>query len=177
MVAFYSPAQRWRELRAVAEDVQSSVFQFRKRTSMFSVKMSDPRKAEQALIDRLRASRTEVVQKAGLTDSSFARQHPGKVWKHGQNEKEADEPFDTTKLSMDGPADKEKFELDNHHSPMKPSQYISARLIPMLHYYQKRVPREFFMQKFTVILLLVSTAAIAILSSRISLLAIVIHAT
>ena len=46
----------------------------------------------------------------------------------------------------------------------KPSKYTSARLVPMLHYYQNRVPREYFKWKATIFLRLVSTASIAVLS-------------
>ena len=47
--------------------------------------------------------------------------------------------------------DKEK---DNHHSPMKPSQYISARLVPMLDYYRTQLPRKYMEWKATVFLIL-----------------------
>ena len=54
---------------------------------------------------------------------------------------------------------------DNHHSPMKPSQYIAARLVPMLDYYQTRVPRKDRERTLTVMTLVITTGAIAVSAS------------
>ena len=43
---------------------------------------------------------------------------------------------------------------DNHFPPMKPAQYITARLLPMLSYYQGRVPKKYRQWKGTVFSLL-----------------------
>jgi hypothetical protein len=48
---------------------------------------------------------------------------------------------------------------------MKSTQYISARLVPMLDYYQTRVPHKYREWKFTIFLMLAATSArIAVLS-------------
>ena len=58
-------------------------------------------------------------------------------------------------LSADAPvAIQDWAEVDNHHSPMKPSQYISARLVPMLDYYRTQLPRKYMEWKATVFLIL-----------------------
>jgi hypothetical protein len=46
MTAIFSPTQRWRELRAVAENLQSDIFQFRTRTGPYTVAMAKPRRPE-----------------------------------------------------------------------------------------------------------------------------------
>ena len=46
----------------------------------------------------------------------------------------------------------------------KPSQYVTARLIPLLDYYQNRVPNKYREYKTTVFMSLVATCNIAILS-------------
>ena len=46
----------------------------------------------------------------------------------------------------------------------KPSQFVTARLIPMLDYYQSRVPLKYREYKTTVFLSVASTCSIAILS-------------
>jgi hypothetical protein len=46
----------------------------------------------------------------------------------------------------------------------KPSQYVTARLIPLLDYYQNRVPNKYREYKTTVFMSLVVTCNIAILS-------------
>eukprot|EP01045_Picozoa_sp_COSAG04_P040247 COSAG04_NODE_11671_length_695_cov_0.909396_1_plen_161_part_10 len=92
---------------------------------------------------------------------------PDKVWRYGQNEAASSDEFDVTALSCDAPVDIERTtekDPDNHHSPMKPGQYINARLVPMLHYYQKRVPIKYREWKLTVFLMLTATSSIAVLS-------------
>jgi hypothetical protein len=46
----------------------------------------------------------------------------------------------------------------------KPSQYVAARLIPLLNYYQSRVPNKYKEYKTTVFLSLVATSSIAVLA-------------
>jgi hypothetical protein len=165
MTVFFSPARRWRELRAMAESMRSDVFQFRTRTGPFAVSMSEPRRPELEISARIQDARSMVVQMGGLTESSFTRQYPDKVWSHGQNKVASSQAFDLKLLSGDAPIDIEaRAIVDNHHSPMKPTQYISARLIPMLAYYRSRVPRKYREWKTTVFLMLTSTISIAVLS-------------
>ena len=156
MSAFLNPAQRWRELRAAAESLQSDIFQFRTRTGPFAMTMSDKRLPEAELFERVTKARDDVVAMAGLKESSFTQKYPDKVWKHGQNSSSA-------KGSSGGPTEPEE-QVDNHHSPMKPSQFISARIVPMLNYYQGRVPEKYREWKVTIFLLLAATAGITLLS-------------
>ena len=165
VTVFFQPSQRWRELRAMTERVQSDVFQFRTRTGVFAVSVAESRRPELQLMSKIQNARSTVIQLGGLTESSFTRQYPVSVYRHGQNKAASSQSFDLTKLSDDAPIDIENRAVtDNHHSPMKPSQYISARLIPMLHYYRTRVPKKYREQKTTVFLILLATSSIAVLS-------------
>ena len=47
---------------------------------------------------------------------------------------------------------------------MKPDQYISARLLPILDYYQDRLPRKYCIHKLTSFLAILATSSIAVLS-------------
>ena len=158
--AFFNPSLRWRELRAASESLQSDIFQFRTRTGAFAVTVSDDRRPELELRERIQNSRTRMVQMASLTESSFTRKYPDKVWRHGQNEGqllEGSHTFDVTKLSRDAPFDIEAIageNPDNHYAPMKPSQYISARLVPVLDYYQSRVPVKYREWKVTAFMMI-----------------------
>ena len=46
----------------------------------------------------------------------------------------------------------------------KPSQFVTARLIPMLDFYKSRVPKKYREYKTTVFLSVAATCSIAILS-------------
>jgi hypothetical protein len=124
VTAFNSPSQRWRELRAVAESLQSDIFMFRSRTGIYTVDRAEPRKPEASFIGRIGEARLDVVQLAGLTESSFLQKYKDKVYCHGQNEGSSADTFEIKNLSKEAPADMEHGVddqgrvIDNHHSPM-----------------------------------------------------------
>ena len=124
MNTFYDPSRRWRELRAVAESMQSDVFCFRTRTGIFSVDHTDIRGPEQVFLRKIQNSSIAVVQLAGLTESSFARNYTSGVYRHGQNKTSTADNFEIRKLSDDAPIHMMESGtpggrvIDNHHSPM-----------------------------------------------------------
>ena len=216
MNTFFDPSRRWRELRAVAESMQSDVFLFRTRTGPYKVDRATPRAAEQSFSGRVQAARVEVMQVAALAESSFNSMYKNHVYRHGQNANSATDAFNLEKLSEDAPLSIQKQNtrdghiVDNHHSPMcgvapslfyvavstrivrihngrgfvavpyilllfslmdhlpctrrKPSQYVDARLVPLLNYYQGCIPRKYREHKVTVFLLLATTCAVTVLS-------------
>ena len=104
MNTFYDPSRRWRELRAVAESMQSDVVRFRTRTGMFTVDRAEIRGPEQLFLRKIQSSRIAVVQLAGLTESAFARNnYSSGVYCHGQNKTSTPDNFEIRKLSHDAP--------------------------------------------------------------------------
>ena len=122
MNTFYDPSRRWRELRAVAESMQSDVVRFRTRTGMFTVDRAEIRGPEQMFLRKIQSSRISVVQLAGLTESAFARNYSSGVYRHGQNEASTPDNFEIRKLSPDAPIHMMGSGylgvIDNHRSPM-----------------------------------------------------------
>ena len=126
MYTFFDPSRRWRELRAIAEQLQSDVFMFRTRTGNYAVDRAEPRGPEQDFLKAIQASRVAVIQLAALTESSFTMKYNDNVYRHGQNEASAKDTFAIKKLSLDAPvhiagiesADAAGHILDDHHSPM-----------------------------------------------------------
>ena len=125
MNTFYDPSRRWRELRAVAESMQSDVVRFRTRTGMFTVDRAEIRGPEQLFLRKIQSSRISVVQLAGLTESAFARNnYTSGVYCHGQNKTSTPDNFEIRKLSPDAPihmmgrGSANACVVDNHHSPM-----------------------------------------------------------
>ena len=124
MNTFYDPSRRWRELRAVAESMQSDVVRFRTRTGMFTVDRAEIRGPEQLFLRKIQSSRIAVVQLAGLTESAFARTYTSGVYRHGQNEASTADNFEIRKLSPDAPihmmesGSADRRVVVNHHSLM-----------------------------------------------------------
>ena len=120
---FYDPSRRWRELRAVAERMQSDIIAFRTRTGLYNVDRAEPRRPEQRFVQRIKESRVALVPLAGLTESSFSRKYKSNVYRHGQNKSARIDAFQIRKLSEDAPIRIEDGSeggriIDNHHSPM-----------------------------------------------------------
>ena len=123
MNTFLDPARRWRELRAVAESMQSDVFRFRTRTGLFTEDRADPHRDEQLLLRTVQNSKLALIQLAGLTESSFTRKYPRGVYRHGQSKAVTAATFELRNLSDDAPINMESGfpdgrVVDNHHSPM-----------------------------------------------------------
>ena len=124
MDTFYDPSRRWRELRAVAESIQSDMFQFRTRTGIFTEDRTDIRRPEQLFLRKIQNLRIAVVQLAGLTESSFTRKYTNRIYCHGQNEASTADNFEIRRLSPDAPihmmesGSADGRVIDNHHSPM-----------------------------------------------------------
>ena len=131
---FYDPSRRWRELRAIAENMQSEIFAFRTRTGMYTIDRAQPRRPEQRFVQRLQESRVAVIQLAGLTESSFTRKYNDKVYAHGQNDGSSADTFEIRKLSKDAPihiedGSNEGRIIDNHHSPMCDPRLTNEQLL------------------------------------------------
>ena len=128
MNTFLDPARRWRELRAVAESMQSDVFRFRTRTGLFAEDRADPHRPEQLLLRTVQNSKLALIQLAGLTESSFTRKYARGVYRHGQNKASTADTFEIRNLSDDAPIHilsedalihfPDGRVIDNHHSPM-----------------------------------------------------------
>ena len=124
MNTFYDPSRRWRELRAVAESMQSDVFRFRTRTGIYTEDRAEIRRPDQLFLRKIQNLSIAVVQLAGLTESSFARKYSSRVYRHGQNKTSTDDNFEIRKLSERSPIHMMESGspggrvIDNHHSPM-----------------------------------------------------------
>jgi hypothetical protein len=165
LTTFYNPTQRWRELRDIAEAMHSEILRFRTRTGAYEVSISDARQSEACFMSKIEGSISTATQSAALSTSSFQRSYPRRVYTHGQNPEGGDLfAFDHSKLDSERPINTKAHVIDDHHSPMKPTQYITARLVPMLHYYQSRVPAKYKERKIMTTLLLASTIAISMIA-------------
>ena len=124
MNTFFDPSRRWRELRAVAESMQSDIFRFRTRTGIYIEDRTEIRRSEQLFLRKIQHSSIAVVQLAGLTESSFARNYSSRVYRHGQNKTSSADTFEIRKLSERSPIHMLESGspagrvIDNHHSPM-----------------------------------------------------------
>jgi hypothetical protein len=146
-VAFSSPVTKWQQLRGAALALESELWKFRTRTGDYTLKDASganrytaSEKAEDALFSFIEEIREHVMNAGTVSNTAFAAQlrpqvdEPPKnvslIYKHGQYEEaQVCGTFGTAHMD------------DNHHTPLRPSEYIKFRLKPQLDFYAQRLPK------------------------------------
>eukprot|EP00942_MAST-04A_sp_MAST-4A-sp1_P012913 g12913.t1 len=141
LTSFLNPASRWHYLRSAALEIESEVWQFRTRTGKYrNVRSATSRNAEKTFHKTLKESEETTLQSGDMRHTTFYSK-PKSMWKrHGQF---GDKALccclcrSTVKQKLKvSPLE----EVDNHHSPLRPEEYLKFRLQPMLKFYRHRLP-------------------------------------
>lgn len=136
LMSFMNPAKRWHHLRSSALQLESEIWQFRTRTGKYRDRRSaSARNAEKTFHEALKENEQITLQSGDLRHTKFYSKPKSSWSKHGQ--------FYVggwcccrNKLTSIVPAD----QIDNHHSPLRPEEYLRFRLKPMLDFYMRRLP-------------------------------------
>eukprot|EP00960_Hanusia_phi_P057441 763573-Hanusia_phi.AAC.1 len=128
ILAFYNPMHRWRILRNISSRIISVIWMYRTRVGVFAINNNKSDAPEIALRDRVLELRAELMESADISETSFMRKYPRKVYKHFQHKTE------------EGRKGQDELRVDNHHKPTSPNQYIQVRVNLMLDFYRSRLP-------------------------------------
>lgn len=148
--AFLNAKTRWRQLRSSSGALEAVLWLYRARVGRFQQSISETARPETELCEAINMWRDELVSAADLQTTDLERLRPPKVYLHHQNAAGA---------AM-------KPGSDDHHSPIKPDQYIALRLDKMMRFYQRRLPiytRLRFVLRTTVLLCTASSAVLSYL--------------
>ena len=128
---------------------RSSIWQFRCRAGEYL--QTNPHNsrdsADKVLCDNLKDWRNELVSGTDLGQTDFEKLYEAHVYKHGQKPN----------------APKVEGEND-HYSPVKPVFYIEHRLMPMMKFYQTRLPGYARRKTFLNIMLNMASAVASLLA-------------
>lgn len=172
MEGLLNPRSRWRQLRNGAITLESLIWQYRTRVGRFQLDDThrEPNRPEIELQQALNDWREQLMAGASLKETNMQREWSPSVFRHQQ--------FAPASARMRKPAAERKrsdFE-DDHHSPVKPPDYIQMRLKVMMRFYQHRIPvytRRRFLFKLAVLVLGVLSSILAQLGSILQLVTIV----
>ena len=146
--AFLNAKTRWRQLRSSSGALEAVLWLYRARVGRFQQSISETARPETELCEAINMWRDELVSAADLQTTDLERLRPPKIYLHHQN------------------AGTVKPGSDDHHSPIKPDQYIALRLDKMMRFYQRRLPiytRLGFVLRTTVLLCTASSAVLSYL--------------
>jgi hypothetical protein len=140
LTSFMNPATRWHLLRSSALQIESEIWWFRTRTGKYrDARSSTSRTAEKKFHKALNEIEHATLQSGDLQLTTFYSKGKIKWSKHGQ--------FDRSNCCWAGRccrASKESVvpldQIDNHHSPLRPNEYLNFRLQPMQQFYIRRLP-------------------------------------
>ena len=157
------PVTKWQQLRSAACALESDAWRFRTRTGQYSLVRDRDRnedRPEQHLHTFVTSVREHIIRTAAISRTGFMSRFEmfgepknPKRYKHGQYKR-------SPTCGTFGRADPD----DDHHSPLKPEEYITYRVKPMLNMYQRRVPQYSRRRKFVSILSFLLTAGGTVLA-------------
>ena len=165
LISLFQPVTKWQQLRSAASTLESDAWRFRTRTGTYSLVRDRDRernedRPEQHLHTFVTSVREHIVRTAAISRTGFMSRFemfgaPAKPtrYKHGQY-------VGAASSGTFGRADPE----DDHHSPLKPEEYIAFRVRPMLNMYQKRVPRYSLRRKCVAVLSFLLTSCGTVLA-------------
>ena len=104
----------------------------------------------------------DILITSDVNETSFQRDYPVQIFKHGQFQQEQGSRWFARRANKTHPFDKVS---DNHASPAHPSVYLECRVQPKIREYQSRLPQLGTVRTVMRVLLLVATAASALLAN------------
>jgi hypothetical protein len=172
LIAYMNPAARWHHLKTSALYLESEIWGFRTRTGNYREnRISAARSAEKQFQETIKNLENETLQSGDLRRTVFFSKPSSAFNKHNQFlstglccsllQKLVKK---TESINLYGRKAVPLNQVDNHHSPLRPEDYIKFRLLPTMHFYRSRIPKYSRCRAFAKMLMVVGSLAGAILS-------------
>ena len=161
LTSFMNPATRWHHLRSSALEIESHIWQFRTRSGKYrETRSGTSRNAEKTLHETLKECEQHTLQSGDLRHTTFYSNPKSKWNRHGQFRDNRYTSF-YQKLK---PGKTNPEEIDNHHSPLRPDEYLKFRLHPVLNFYRHRLPGYSMSRALTKILTILGSIGSSVLA-------------
>lgn len=143
---YLNPGTKWLQLRGAALAIESEIWLFRTRTGSYSLSQSKETmadlNAEERLYEFVESVNHHVMKSASVAETPFYAKFKvlednslGKLnrFTHGQ--------YKGARIcGTFGTANRAATTEDDHQSPTKPAEYLKLRVLPLLKFYQVRLP-------------------------------------
>jgi hypothetical protein len=152
LTSFMNPAMRWHHLRSSALQHESEIWGLRTRTGKYRENRAvSSRNVEKIFHEVLKDIEEATLQSADLRQTTFYSKSKSNWSQHGQNPDKRSCWWKCCcrccRCCGSGGAQNTKTnivpmgKINNHHSPLRPDEYLSFRLQPVLCFYRGRLPR------------------------------------
>jgi hypothetical protein len=182
-VAYSNPVQKWKQLKSAALQLRSEIIEFRTRTGPYDY--ATQTKDAHELRSNILSLRGTVLNRAGITSSTFFVRATPSLYKHGQYETWAslrrrqvqrERRYSTASLAAGSAAVDPELNtfsafadsadiVDDFYSPMIPSMYIATRLEQTIEFYQGRISPYYWGKTICAVALMLTSAGSAVLAS------------
>jgi hypothetical protein len=151
LTTYTNPAVRWQILRSSGLSLESEIWQFRTRTGKYRAsREASSRDAEKTFHTAIKEIENITLQSGDLRRTMFYSKPKSSWTRHGQNRSRSwcccrggrrVHPTQSGKKARSSKASvMPTRQFDNHHSPLRPEEYLVYRLKPMLTFYMRRLP-------------------------------------
>ena len=161
-----NPAARWHHLRSSALTLESEIWMFRTRTGKFRQNDLDARQVEIHFKSTIKDVEDGMLSSGDLKRTHFYAK-PDSDWvSHGQFKKTgvagwwANSSCCKSGNSLITP----NGIINNHHSPVKPDDYIAFRLQPAMTFYRRRIPTYARSHTFATLFMVIGALAGGVLA-------------
>jgi len=159
-VTFLNPHTKWLQFRGGALALETEIWKFRTRTgaytSALNLSATVDREPENLLKDNVQLITTQVIKSASVSNTGFLAKfntlfkkpqddrvccfcfRRRDMFRHGQRRSSRHDG--TYSVANRGLSAQSTHLHDDHHSPITPNVYLELRVMPMLSFYQKRLP-------------------------------------
>jgi len=159
-VTYFNPSTKWLQLRGASLAIESEVWKFRTRTGPYSIAVSrsaGSRQAEERLHSFVESLNQHVMKSASVAETAFFANY--KV--HESNPKSANwyrhgQRAGSSILGTYGVANLSGEISDDHQSPVNPTDYLELRVVPLVSFYQGRLPRYYHRRTGTELFLIIA---------------------
>ena len=146
IMSFYRPHRRWQQIRDAEMTMRTAIWQYRTRTGAYQCANSeDSQVANVSLREQVLICRTKILGSSDMQGTSFYKQYPAKVYRHGQRGAQEGKSKSGTKvaprLDLESLESRYIGEDDDHHRPIGPDEYIRLRLYSIMAFYRERLPK------------------------------------
>ena len=157
LTTYMNPAVRWQLLRSSALSLESEIWQFRTRTGKYrESRASSSRNAEKHFHKAIKEVENLTLQSGDLRHTTFYSKPKSQWTRHGQHGSKAcccccrgngsgGRVAGAAVAAATAGGGKTNIvpvsQVNNHHSPLRPEEYLMFRLKPAQKFYMDRLPR------------------------------------
>ena len=144
LMSWLKPVARWQQMREACSCIESAIWLFRTRTGEYQHSSASDVASVAALKAKVLEYRDQIMAAANVQETALYKVYPSGIFIHHQRPSKANsssrnrqapiqhEEKETSMIDLEDARGPSPGFPDDHHSPVKPDDYIRLRLYPMM---------------------------------------------